>query len=105
MYHVCRPKTVIIVARVRVSFARVLDPYHTEPFKALQDWTDHLDRMNELNKLFPGEHPAYYEPKKPLPLLQRRAASTPPPALRAYNNPGTTKNDLKLQSFTWPNQI
>lgn len=62
------------------------DPYHTEPFKALQDWSDHLDRMSELNKIFPGDHPAYYEPKKPLPLPERRATSLPP--IKGYNYTG-----------------
>ncbi|CAH1724401.1 uncharacterized protein LOC114118964 [Aphis gossypii] len=62
------------------------DPYHTEPFKALNDWTDHLDRMAELNKIFPGDHPAYYEPKKPLPLPERRATSLPP--IKGYNFSG-----------------
>lgn len=62
------------------------DHYHSEPYKALQDWTDHLDRMAELNKIFPGDHPAYYEPKKPLPLPERRATSLPP--IRGYNFSG-----------------
>lgn len=67
------------------------DPYHNEPFKALQDWTDHLDRMAALNKIFPGDHPAYYEPKRPLPLPDRRAKSLPP-VKSGHNYAGKTFN-------------
>lgn len=71
-----------------------LDPYHTEPFKALQDWSDHLDRMNELNKIFPGDHPAYYEPKKPLALPERRAKSLPP--VRGYDYTGNVTTTVQM---------
>jgi len=77
---------VIMMVMITWVYYPCSDPYHTEPFKALQDWTDHLDRMAELNKIFPGDHPAYYEPKKPLPLPERRATSLPP--IKGYNFSG-----------------
>lgn len=70
-----------------VFYSPCSDLYHNEPYKALQDWTDHLDRMAELNKIFPGDHPSYYEPKRPLPLPDRRAKSLPP-VKTGYNYSG-----------------
>lgn len=95
MLTLCTLRGTTTMTTITCVYCPCSDPYHTEPFKALQDWTDHLDRMNELNKIFPGDHPAYYEPKKPLPLPERRAKSLPP--VRGYDYSGNVPRRLNVK--------
>jgi len=61
------------------------------PYKALQDWSDHEDRMKEIEKLYPKKYPPLYKSPESDPLkyiIPKTFITTPLEKALGYNYAG-----------------